>query len=66
MRKVDREKNGMEFPKLYYPELYLIEGGYKNFYATHPVNICTTVLFHVQYFCPFLPLPICTICPHTY
>ncbi|XP_003384718.1 PREDICTED: M-phase inducer phosphatase-like [Amphimedon queenslandica] len=39
MRKVDRERNGMEFPKLYYPELYLIEGGYKNFYATHP-DLC--------------------------
>ena len=44
MRKVDRERNGMDFPKLYYPELYLLEGGYKKFYATHPVCLCTSTL----------------------
>ena len=55
MRKVDRERNGMDFPKLYYPELYLLEGGYKKFYATHPVCLCTSTLcvsvfgVHVQY-----------------
>ena len=38
MRKTDRERNGMAFPKLYYPELYLLEGGYKAFYAKYPVS----------------------------
>ena len=38
MRKTDREKNGMSFPKLYYPELYLLEGGYKAFYEEYPVS----------------------------
>lgn len=52
MRKVDRERNGMDFPKLYYPELYLIEGGYKNFYATHPVNIIHAV--HCVYLILFI------------
>ena len=28
----------MEFPKLYYPELYLLEGGYKAFCEVHPVS----------------------------
>ena len=37
MRKMDREKNGMKFPLLYYPELYLLEGGYKKFYELYPV-----------------------------
>lgn len=38
MRKIDREKNGMDFPKLFYPELYLIEGGYKGLFRTHSVS----------------------------
>ena len=32
MRETDRKKNGMDFPKLYYPEVYLLDGGYKAFY----------------------------------
>ena len=28
----------MAFPKLYYPELYLLEGGYKAFYEQFPVS----------------------------
>ena len=39
MRKIDRQKNDMAFPKLYYPELYLLEGGYKAFYKQFPVSI---------------------------
>lgn len=36
---MDRKINGMEgFPKLYYPELYLLDGGYNAFYAAHPVS----------------------------
>ena len=38
MRKLDREGNGMDFPRLYYPELYLLDGGYKAFYEKHPVR----------------------------
>lgn len=47
MRKTDRGKNGMAFPKLYYPELYLLEGGYKAFYAKYPVScrLPSTLLF---------------------
>jgi len=39
LREKDRKENGLEnFPKLYYPELYLLEGGYKAFYAQHKVS----------------------------
>ncbi len=38
MRKIDRERNGMNFPRLHYPELYLLLGGYKAFYEKHPVS----------------------------
>lgn len=51
MRKMDREKNGMNFPSLYYPELYLLEGGYKKFYEACPVREFT---FHTLTFSPSL------------
>ena len=43
MRKIDRKKNDMAFPKLYYPELYLLEGGYKAFYEQYPVSRTNTL-----------------------
>ncbi len=38
MRKIDRERNGINFPSLYYPELYLLVGGYKAFFEKYPVS----------------------------
>lgn len=38
MRETDRKKNGMDFPKLYYPEIYLLDGGYKAFYEQYSVR----------------------------
>lgn len=38
LRKMDRQKNDMGFPKLYYPEMYLAHGGYKFFYEQFPVS----------------------------
>ena len=38
LRETDRKKNGMQFPKLFYPELYLLDGGYKAFFAKYPVK----------------------------
>jgi len=38
LRKMDRQKNDMGFPKLYYPEMYLAHGGYKSFYEQFPVS----------------------------
>lgn len=39
LRETDRRKNGMNFPSLYYPELYLLEGGYRAFFNNHR-NLC--------------------------
>ena len=36
LRKMDREANKDCYPSLYYPELYLLEGGYKAFYEQYP------------------------------
>lgn len=39
LREIDRKENGFKFfPKLYYPELYLLEGGYKDFYHAYSVS----------------------------
>ncbi len=76
MRKIDREKNGFKFfPKLYYPELYLLEGGYKDFYHAYnvswaavllkiviiPYNLCCNVL-HFKNFFSYLWLFMCYTC----
>ena len=37
LRKMDRECN--VYPKLYYPDVFLLEGGYSKFFAARPVRI---------------------------
>ena len=32
LRELDRKHNANEYPRLFYPEAYLLEGGYKEFY----------------------------------
>lgn len=39
MRNADREKNSLEYPKLDYPEIYLLEGGYQKFFD-HYQELC--------------------------
>ncbi len=39
IRERDRLLNQHQYPKLHYPEIYLLEGGYKNFYEQHDVRI---------------------------
>lgn len=40
LREIDRSVNENIFPTLYFPEIYLLEGGYKAFYETYP-ELCT-------------------------
>ena len=37
LREQDRELNKDSYPKLNYPEVYVMEGGYKAFYEKHEV-----------------------------
>lgn len=39
IRERDRHFNKQCYPNLYYPEMYLLEGGYKSFYENHD-NLC--------------------------
>ncbi len=39
LRNKDREFNRNFYPTLHYPEIYLLHGGYKNFFQTHKVRI---------------------------
>jgi hypothetical protein len=38
LRNQDRTLNEHSYPNLFYPELYLLEGGYKSFYEKFKVN----------------------------
>lgn len=35
-RDIDREVNRVNYPKLYYPHVYILDGGYKKFYTDYP------------------------------
>ena len=39
LREIDRQLNYNDFPNLYYPEVYILEGGYSNFHKQFPVNL---------------------------
>lgn len=43
LRSQDRAMNSDRYPRLFYPELYLLDGGYKNFFELHPVRFYSTV-----------------------
>lgn len=43
LRAQDRAMNSDRYPRLFYPELYLLDGGYKNFFELHPVRFYSTV-----------------------
>jgi rhodanese-related sulfurtransferase len=36
LRDVDRQLNESRYPDLYYPEMYVMDGGYKQFFKSHP------------------------------
>jgi M-phase inducer tyrosine phosphatase len=35
-REIDRDMNKLTYPNLFYPNLYVLDGGYKEFYAQYP------------------------------
>lgn len=39
LRNQDRAMHSLHYPKLFYPELYLIEGGYKAFFSKCKVTV---------------------------
>lgn len=44
LRKEDRTRNIEDYPSLNYPEIYLLEGGYKNFFH-HYSNMCIPIAY---------------------
>lgn len=44
MRKLDRERNTHSYPALHYPEVYLLHGGYKDFYGNFP-ELCDPISY---------------------
>jgi hypothetical protein len=36
LRSIDRKINEARYPYLFYPEVYLLDAGYRAFYAEHP------------------------------
>lgn len=38
LRSFDREINFKRYPELHYPEIYLLEGGFSQFFPNFPVN----------------------------
>ncbi len=39
LREYDRRINDSNYPKLYYPEVYLLDGGYRAFYEKYSVSV---------------------------
>ena len=51
MRKKDREINSSVYPRLNYPEVYLLEGGYKTFFNTNTVRLQSLNTWSVTLIC---------------
>mmetsp|Transcript_46330 Transcript_46330/g.119572 ORF Transcript_46330/g.119572 Transcript_46330/m.119572 type:complete len:158 (+) Transcript_46330:675-1148(+) len=39
LRKLDREIHSLSYPRLYYPNIYVLDGGFSQFYERYP-NYC--------------------------
>ena len=44
LRSNDRARNENAYPALHYPEIYLLHGGYKDFFAPHP-QLCEPIAY---------------------
>jgi M-phase inducer phosphatase 2 len=52
LREQDRQLNQDAYPSLHYPEVYLLEGGYKNFFEQYSdlcVPIAYTEMLHPEH-----------------
>jgi len=38
LRNQDRQKNFAAYPNIFYPELYILQGGYEAYYKAYPVS----------------------------
>ncbi|KAG7378770.1 cell division cycle- protein [Phytophthora pseudosyringae] len=47
VRNVDRKLHADSYPELYYPELYLVDGGYKNCFETRQLELCSPSALYV-------------------
>ena len=52
IRKTDRKINESKYPLICFPELYLLENGYKEFYENYPVSL--NLLFLIQQIVSYL------------
>jgi len=39
LRNQDRVMNLMQYPHLYYPEIYILNGGYREFFGIYKVSL---------------------------
>lgn len=44
MRNLDRKKHADSYPNLTFPEMFILEGGYKAFFETHKVRLYLRIL----------------------
>jgi len=47
LRNIDRQINARNWPNLFYPEVYILEGGYQNFVGQYP-DLCVPKGSYVQ------------------
>jgi M-phase inducer tyrosine phosphatase len=48
VRSKDRAMNGRVYPKVCYPEMYILEGGYSQFYEQFPVSCYHSIVTYLD------------------
>lgn len=55
LRSKDRSMNGQVYPNIHYPEVYILEGGYAQYYSQFPVSALCGSCATYSLCCPILP-----------